>query len=280
MYYVSQELLPFCFQSFPICHLLPSQQTVGLFHHPLGTCGPRNSLMLLALSGLLPVDERQTQRSWSDIERIGRKVRPCLMATGHQEFLFLFGWVTLLKTIRVFSLLRSLLARYDPHEIQLCAKHLLFTTWDDTGDMTRGFGSGHWLFFMLDAMADACMLSMESLVELREDEVFEEFEESFDEDQQLEQLISGKICMKVYPFERGANIQKFGRRIVLPGSFNPLHEGHLRLLEVASSLLFESPSGQKGQPTNPCALHFQFMKTLSTCTPKVNTDPTASWSNQ
>lgn len=89
---------------------------------------------------------------------------------------------------------------------------------------------------LLKGIANACKVSMESVMDFCDDEVIEESEESYDEDQQLEQLLSGQICMKVYSFEKGIHVPKFGRRVILSGSFNPLHEGHLKLLEVASSI--------------------------------------------
>jgi len=61
--------------------------------------------------------------------------------------------------------------------------------------------------------------------------------ESFDEDQELQQVINGQICMKVYHFA-GPLEKNFSRKVILPGSFNPLHDGHLRLLEVASRFVF------------------------------------------
>lgn len=90
--------------------------------------------------------------------------------------------------------------------------------------------------FLIKGIANACKVSMEPVREFLDDEVIEESEESYDEDQQLEQLLSGQICMKVYSFEKGIHVPKSGRRLILSGSFNPLHKGHLKLLEVASSI--------------------------------------------
>jgi len=90
--------------------------------------------------------------------------------------------------------------------------------------------------FLIKGIANACKVSMEPVREFRDNEVIEESEESYDEDQQLEQLLSGQICMKVYSFEKGIHVPKSGRRLILSGSFNPLHKGHLKLLEVASSI--------------------------------------------
>lgn len=97
---------------------------------------------------------------------------------------------------------------------------------------------------------------------MSESDVSEECEQQFDEDQELEQLINGKICFKIYPFSNGievwlmsislnmvnfiflsyqcmncfadTNISSAERKIILSGSFNPLHDGHLKLLEVAA----------------------------------------------
>ncbi|KAK2981478.1 hypothetical protein RJ640_021919 [Escallonia rubra] len=54
--------------------------------------------------------------------------------------------------------------------------------------------------FLLKAIADACNVQASFSSELTDTDVAEECEEHFDEDQELEQLISGKICFKVYPF--------------------------------------------------------------------------------
>ncbi|KAH9311875.1 hypothetical protein KI387_026910 [Taxus chinensis] len=88
---------------------------------------------------------------------------------------------------------------------------------------------------LLKGIATACNISMDSVMELQEDEVIKESKQCFNEVQQLEQLIAGQTWMKVYSFEKG-HVPEPGRRIILSGSFNPLHEGHTRLLEIASSI--------------------------------------------
>ncbi|XP_027364419.1 uncharacterized protein LOC113871526 isoform X4 [Abrus precatorius] len=83
------------------------------------------------------------------------------------------------------------------------------------------------------AIANVCKVPATSVSELSESDVFDECEKQFNEDQQLEQLINGEICYKIYPF---ANELPAQRRIIMPGSFNPLHDGHLKLMEVASRI--------------------------------------------
>ncbi|XP_059655471.1 uncharacterized protein LOC132302581 isoform X1 [Cornus florida] len=90
--------------------------------------------------------------------------------------------------------------------------------------------------FLLKAIANACNVPATFDSELSESEVPDECVEHFDEDKQLEQLISGQICFKVYPFSSEKDLSNSERKIILPGSFNPLHDGHLKLLEVATSI--------------------------------------------
>ncbi|CAA0826439.1 Nucleotidylyl transferase superfamily protein [Striga hermonthica] len=91
--------------------------------------------------------------------------------------------------------------------------------------------------FLLKAIAYACKVPTTFISGLADSEIPNDFEVQFDEDQELEQLISGQICFKVYPFSSA--MSKAERKIILSGSFNPLHDGHLKLLEVASSILGE-----------------------------------------
>ncbi|XP_004497049.1 uncharacterized protein [Cicer arietinum] len=86
---------------------------------------------------------------------------------------------------------------------------------------------------LLKAIANACKVPANPVSELSESDVSDEREQKFNEDQELEQLINGQICFKIYPF--GSEISA-ERKIILPGSFNPLHDGHLKLMEVATRI--------------------------------------------
>lgn len=116
--------------------------------------------------------------------------------------------------------------------------------------------------FWLQAIANACRVPATVDSGLTESEVSDECEKQFDEDQELEQLINGQICFKIYPFAIGidfllistsinavnfilfcqscsncfadTDMSTAERKIILSGSFNPLHDGHLKLLEVAA----------------------------------------------
>nr|GMD19900.1 Cytidyltransferase-like domain-containing protein [Ipomoea batatas] len=90
--------------------------------------------------------------------------------------------------------------------------------------------------FLLKAIANACKVSENFVPELIDSEIPIEHGWLFNEDQQLEQLISGQVSFKVYPFSSGMDAVNEERKIILSGSFNPLHDGHLKLLEVASSI--------------------------------------------
>ncbi|KAF5450934.1 hypothetical protein F2P56_031243 [Juglans regia] len=89
---------------------------------------------------------------------------------------------------------------------------------------------------LLKAMANACRVTATFDTGLTESDVSDECEKYFDDDQQLEQLINGQICFKIFPFSSDTNTSSSERKIILSGSFNPLHDGHLKLLEVAASI--------------------------------------------
>lgn len=52
-------------------------------------------------------------------------------------------------------------------------------------------------------MASACKVPVTFKSELTESETVDECEQQFSEDQELEQVINGEICFKVYPFLNG-----------------------------------------------------------------------------
>lgn len=56
---------------------------------------------------------------------------------------------------------------------------------------------------MFQAIGKACKVPSTFVSGLTESEVPEESEQHFHEDQELEQIIGGKICFKVYPFFSG-----------------------------------------------------------------------------
>ncbi|KAL8112193.1 hypothetical protein AgCh_019764 [Apium graveolens] len=89
---------------------------------------------------------------------------------------------------------------------------------------------------LLQAIGNACKIPIPISSDLTDTEVPDEFEKQFQEDEELQQLIDGQICFKVYPFSSEKDASNVERRIILPGSFNPLHDGHLKLLEVATSI--------------------------------------------
>ena len=59
------------------------------------------------------------------------------------------------------------------------------------------------LQFWLQAIACTCKVPGTFVPDLTESDVSEEYEKMFDEDQELQQLIDGHICFKVYPFSNG-----------------------------------------------------------------------------
>nr|ACU22753.1 unknown [Glycine max] len=86
---------------------------------------------------------------------------------------------------------------------------------------------------LIKAIGNACKVPGASVLLLSESDVSDEYETQFNEDQQLEQLINGQICFKIYPFENEISAE---RKIIMPGSFNPLHDGHLKLMDVATRI--------------------------------------------
>lgn len=58
-------------------------------------------------------------------------------------------------------------------------------------------------------MAKACNVSGTLDSGLTESEVPDESETQFSEEQELEQLINGQLCFKIYPFSKGIDYKKF-----------------------------------------------------------------------
>ncbi|EFJ25539.1 hypothetical protein SELMODRAFT_413662 [Selaginella moellendorffii] len=86
---------------------------------------------------------------------------------------------------------------------------------------------------LIKAMVDVCEIGNTVPGELKSPK--EEIRDSrlnYTEDEELEQLIHGNVCMVDYPGE-GSKDYRTGRRVVLSGDFNPLHEGHLTLMSTA-----------------------------------------------
>ncbi|XP_019452428.1 PREDICTED: uncharacterized protein LOC109354400 [Lupinus angustifolius] len=86
---------------------------------------------------------------------------------------------------------------------------------------------------LLKSIANVCKVPATYVSVLSEPDVCDEYEKQFTEDQELEQLINGQICFKIYSSPSDTPAE---RKIILPGSFNPLHDGHLKLMEVATSI--------------------------------------------
>lgn len=56
---------------------------------------------------------------------------------------------------------------------------------------------------LVQAIANASKVPGTFFPDLTESEVPDEYEKTFDEDEELKQLLSGIICFKVYPFSSG-----------------------------------------------------------------------------
>ncbi|KAG6474082.1 hypothetical protein ZIOFF_068006 [Zingiber officinale] len=83
------------------------------------------------------------------------------------------------------------------------------------------------LLHFASAISNACKVPATIKSELYESEIASEYEMRINEDEELQQVIDGILYQ---------NASTSDRMIILSGSFNPLHDGHLRLLEIASSI--------------------------------------------
>ncbi|KAJ7528039.1 hypothetical protein O6H91_16G080600 [Diphasiastrum complanatum] len=90
---------------------------------------------------------------------------------------------------------------------------------------------------LIKAVSDICGITMTVPLDL--DEIHDTLHASrsdFTEDEQLDQLVNGETCMISYSGKQTIAGPIKGRRFILSGSFNPLHEGHLKLLDAACSV--------------------------------------------
>lgn len=89
---------------------------------------------------------------------------------------------------------------------------------------------------VVKTLADVCGVLDDVPLSLKEGtEELRHSKAVFSEEEQLEHLLSGQICM--INFSGGSVSPNWGnRRVVLSGSFNPLHDGHIKLLAAACSL--------------------------------------------
>lgn len=90
---------------------------------------------------------------------------------------------------------------------------------------------------LIKALAHASGINHNVPLDCKQGESLMETVTSFDEDEQIRQLLAGTICMVPYTYGSGALYKEDERRIILSGSFNPLHEGHLKLMDIACSMV-------------------------------------------
>ncbi|KAG0619837.1 hypothetical protein M758_4G169600 [Ceratodon purpureus] len=88
----------------------------------------------------------------------------------------------------------------------------------------------------IKTLADVCGVSEDVPLVLQEGtEELRQAKVVYSEEEQFEQLLSGQICM--IKFSGDSNSTSGGtRRVILSGSFNPLHDGHIKLLDAACRL--------------------------------------------
>lgn len=68
---------------------------------------------------------------------------------------------------------------------------------------------------LLKAIANACRVEATFVSNLTESEVSDECEKQYNEDEELEQLLNGQICFKVYPFSNGMVIKRWVGAILI-----------------------------------------------------------------
>lgn len=90
---------------------------------------------------------------------------------------------------------------------------------------------------LVKALASSSGVSMHLSLDTQGTEKLMETKIYLDEDEQIRQLLEGTVCMVPYACARDSASNDGVRRVILPGSFNPLHEGHLKLMETACRVI-------------------------------------------
>jgi hypothetical protein len=102
-----------------------------------------------------------------------------------------------------------------------------------TTDNSSIHPSDHFLHYLLQALANASDVPRHLDLRLTDSEAqrLQWRTSSFSKDEQLEQLLRGEVPFVTFVPE-GQSIEE-KRRVILPGSFNPLHDGHKGIMEAA-----------------------------------------------
>ncbi|MCO5609489.1 hypothetical protein L7F22_063717 [Adiantum nelumboides] len=95
----------------------------------------------------------------------------------------------------------------------------------------------HMILQLQQALASSSGVGITFSVNIEGTEEIMESKTYFDEDAQIAQLLGGKICMVPHAYGPGFTDSDDVRRVILSGSFNPLHEGHLKLMDAACSVI-------------------------------------------
>lgn len=90
---------------------------------------------------------------------------------------------------------------------------------------------------LIKALASSTGVGMDLPLDVEGTEKLMQTLTTFDEDEQIRQLIEGRICMVPYAHGPSSASSDDVRRVVLSGSFNPLHGGHLKLMDAACSVI-------------------------------------------
>lgn len=94
---------------------------------------------------------------------------------------------------------------------------------------------------LIKAILSASGVCIDSPFDVQESEKLMETVTMFDENERIRFLLEGTVCMIPYAYGSGSVHSEDVRRVVLSGSFNPLHEGHLKLMDAACSVVSGVP---------------------------------------